>query len=154
MRVYRVSKTKYAHDLSGEGARRLGGRWNSKGTSVLYTACNSSLAILEKLVHIPPFILPKDLKIIVLEIPDTIILDNTIVDDLPSNWISRSEHPKILAIGDQFILDKKYVGLRVPSAINILDQNILLNPAHPDFKDIKIIDELPIDFDRRLLREV
>ena len=63
MRVYRIAKGKYAQDLSGEGARLYGGRWNRRGTSVLYTAGNSSLAMLEKLVHIPPYVFPKDLKI-------------------------------------------------------------------------------------------
>jgi RES domain-containing protein len=39
--------------FTGEGARRYGGRWNSKGFAVVYTASSISLAILEVLVHIP-----------------------------------------------------------------------------------------------------
>ena len=39
--------------FTGEGARRYGGRWNSKGFAVIYTSSSISLAILEVLVHIP-----------------------------------------------------------------------------------------------------
>lgn len=154
MRVYRITKGKYAQDLSGEGARLYGGRWNRRGTSVLYTAGNSSLAILEKLVHIPPYIFPKDLKITVLEFPDTMTIGSVALDDLPEDWMYRSEHPKVLDIGDQFVAQSEFLCLKVPSAINPIDENILVNPKHPDFSMVKIIDELPIEFDKRLLKEV
>ena len=49
MRMYRLAKAKYIHDLSGMGARIAGGRWNEKGTAVLYAAQNRSLAIVEYL---------------------------------------------------------------------------------------------------------
>ena len=49
MLLYRISKSKYAKDLSGEGARRAGGRWNFKGTPVVYTADSTALATLETL---------------------------------------------------------------------------------------------------------
>ena len=154
MRVYRIAKDKYAQDLSGEGARLYGGRWNRKGTSVLYTAGNSSLAMLEKLVHIPPYVFPRDLKITVLEFPDEIDIIQVTLDDLPVDWINRPEHPSILDIGDEFVADATFLGLKVPSAINPIDENVLLNPKHPDFSKVKIIDQLPIVFDKRLLKEV
>ena len=154
MRVYRIAKDKYAQDLSGEGARLYGGRWNRKGTSVLYTAGNSSLAMLEKLVHIPPYVFPRDLKITVLEFPDKASIGQVTLDDLPVDWMHRPEHPVILDIGDAFIADTKFLALKVPSAINPIDENVLLNPKHPSFSKVKIIDQLPIVFDKRLLKEV
>lgn len=153
MRIYRITKGKYAQDLSGEGARLYGGRWNRRGTSMLYTASNSSLAMLEKLVHIPPYIFPKDLKITVLEFPDTIPINRIVLDSLPEDWISRSEHPKVLDLGDQFVAESEFLCLRIPSAINPIDENILVNPKHPDFSKLKIVDELPLSFDKRLLKE-
>ncbi|MEP0264808.1 RES family NAD+ phosphorylase [Dokdonia sp.] len=154
MRVYRIAQEKYARDLSGEGARRFGGRWNRKGVSMLYTAENSSLAMLEKLVHIPPYVFPKGLKILVLEFDDTTVIEEIHINALPSDWMYRSEHSKVLDIGDQFIAEGKYMALKVPSAINTIDNNVLINPRHPDFLNVQIIDELSIEFDKRLLREV
>lgn len=154
MRVYRIAQEKYARDLSGEGARRFGGRWNRRGTSMLYTAENSSLAMLEKLVHIPPYVFPKSLKILVLEFDDTIAINAITIDALPSDWVYRSEHSKVLDIGDQFIVEEKYMALKVPSAINTIDDNVLINPRHPDFSSVQIVDELFIEFDKRLLKEV
>lgn len=154
MRVYRIAKEKYTQDLSGEGARLYGGRWNRRGTSMLYTAGNSSLAILEKLVHIPPYVFPKDLKIIVLEFPDTMTIGSLTLNDLPEDWIYRSEHPKVLDLGDQFVTQSEFLCIKVPSAINPIDENILINPKHPDFSKVSIIDEFPVTFDKRLLKEV
>jgi hypothetical protein len=49
--AYRITKARFAASIwSGNGARDHGGRWNSKGVSVVYTAQNRSLAALEQLV--------------------------------------------------------------------------------------------------------
>ena len=38
MKLYRLTKAVYSNDLSGKGAEIAGGRWNSKGIALLYTA--------------------------------------------------------------------------------------------------------------------
>jgi len=51
MRAFRLCRADFsAYD--GEGARRVGGRWNSKGTQVLYMTENRPIAVLEILVHL------------------------------------------------------------------------------------------------------
>ena len=50
--VYRVCRWIYAN-LNGEGARRVGGRWNSQGRPVVYMGQTVALAVLENLVHPP-----------------------------------------------------------------------------------------------------
>ena len=51
--VWRICAPKYADTAySGEGARIHGGRWNSKGRSVVYASESISLAVLEQLVHV------------------------------------------------------------------------------------------------------
>lgn len=60
------------------------GRWNIKGTPVLYTGQNKEIALLENIVHIPPMMIPQ-LDILTIEVPDESIsqLD---IKDLPVNW--------------------------------------------------------------------
>ena len=51
--AWRIVKQKHKRSaLSGEGARRFGGRWNSPGVSVVYLAQSQALAALEMLVHL------------------------------------------------------------------------------------------------------
>jgi len=52
MELYRLTKSKYKNDLSGTGAFLAGGRWNNKGTYLLYTAASRSLAVVEALAHL------------------------------------------------------------------------------------------------------
>jgi RES domain-containing protein len=69
MIVYRISKTRYANDLSGEGARLHGGRWNHKGTPCIYTSENRALAVLEYTVNVAIDDIPRALSMVVIDIP-------------------------------------------------------------------------------------
>jgi len=51
MEVFRLSRAKYADQLSGYGAALKGARWNSRGVEMIYAAENRSLAMAEVLVH-------------------------------------------------------------------------------------------------------
>ena len=51
--VWRITSNKFIKSaFNGEGARLFGGRWNSRGTPLIYTAESKSLAALEILVHL------------------------------------------------------------------------------------------------------
>jgi RES domain-containing protein len=55
MRVWRISKAKYAHSaFSGEGARLFDARWNFAGTPMVYTSSSLALAAIEYFVHLDP----------------------------------------------------------------------------------------------------
>ena len=86
MKLFRISRDKYICDLSGEGARLLGGRWNPKGVPVIYTSTHESLAALETLVHSPIANLPDDLKIAILNIPDDLQIKEVNRNSLPDLW--------------------------------------------------------------------
>ena len=53
MEIYRIAQQLYAEDISGNGAKLYGGRWNSEGLTALYTSFSRSLALLETLAHTP-----------------------------------------------------------------------------------------------------
>jgi len=148
MILYRITRFAYA-DLSGSGARQFGGRWNSEGKAMVYLASSRSLATLEALAHLSPTNLPDDYCMMTIETPDNV----TAIDEiqLPENWNEFPEPGALRKLGDLFLSDKKYLLLKVPSAIVREEYNYLLNPLHPDAKSVKIIGTQPFYFDQRLI---
>ncbi len=148
MVVFRIAKSKKAYDISGTGAALYPGRWNKKGTPVLYTGESKEIALLETIVHIPPMITP-ELDILTLEIPDDSITE-LVAEDLPSNW-HQFPAPSILAeIGQQWIDQGRTLALKVPSSIIHSANNIILNCQHADYKSVKILSQKRFLFDSRL----
>ena len=150
MIVYRITKGKYAPDLSGKGAEMHGGRWNSKGVAMLYTSDSRSLAFAEVYMHIPAGIIPKDYHLISIEVPDSIDMLKLSVADMPPDWRLHPHANSTQMIGDQFILESKYLAMRVPSAIVPGDYNYLFNPVFPLMTEVKIVMVEPFEFDSRL----
>lgn len=149
MIVYRLSKGKYYRDLSGKGAEIHGGRWNSKGTALLYTSQSRALTFAEISMHIPLGIVPKDYFLITIEIPDTTdILESTEVD-IPADWRSNPHSDSTQKIGDEFATELKHLVLRVPSAVVPGDFNYLINPFHSMMSEVTIADVEPFEFDSR-----
>jgi RES domain-containing protein len=145
--LYRLTRQKYATDLSGEGAKLFGGRWNSKGSSMLYTSTTRSLAILELLVNTDKQFIPKDLVMVILEMHTDIILE---AKQLPKNW---QEIPAPMASqkwGDAWLASETF-GVYVPSVIVPQEQNVLLNPKYVQFIErVSVVDFSPFTFDTRL----
>jgi RES domain-containing protein len=151
MRVlYRISRTKYARDLSGLGARLAGGRWNHKGTPIIYTAASRSLAALEALVHMSQADFLVKRKIVLIEIPGAIVPEAIDKSGLPKNWRKYPPSFKLADIGTQWALSMKSLLLQVPSAVVPDEFNILINPAHPDIKAVRIAKIEDFEFDKRL----
>jgi|SRR5690554_2136102 len=150
MRVFRLSRKKYANDLSGKGAAMFGNRWNSKGIEMLYTAESRALAMAEVVVHLSLAALPDDYMMIEIDIPESIKIEVLEPQHLGVDWNSIPPRPNTQIIGDTFIYSKKHCVLRVPSAVVKGDYNYLLNPNHPDFKKIKIIEVTNFPFDERI----
>lgn len=151
MIVYRIAKKKWIKDLSGTGAKITGGRWNPKGLPLLYCASTSSLAILEKLVHVDFDLLPDDLYIAELEIPDNNI-QKLMPTELPKNWNKYPSPDKLKMLGRDWIIKNKYLILQVPSAVNPNEMNYLINVEHRDFAKIKIRKVYPFEIDDRLIK--
>ena len=149
MLVYRITGKKYAKDLSGKGAALYGGRWNKKGTAVLYTGESKEIALLETIAHTPPMLIP-ELDILTLEIPDDLIAEIT-KKELPKNWIDYPA-PSILAeLVEKWIRKGETIALKVPSCIVHSAYNYILNCHHIDFKKkVKVIEHKNFHFDSRL----
>lgn len=150
MQVYRITGKKHSDDLSGTGAATYGGRWNKKGTPVLYTGESKEIALLETIVHTPPMIFPK-LDIITLEIPDDSI-KTLEIDMLPLNWATYPAPTVLSEIGENWVNESLTIALRVPSCIIHSAHNIILNCRHKEFYRIKLIDKRNFKFDSRLIK--
>lgn len=152
MKVFRIAKAQYIKDLSGDGARRYGGRWNHKGTSMIYTSESIALATVEYLVHVPLSIIPIDLSLATLDISSKIIPKEISITDLPQNWRSYPSPLKLAEFGTNWVMKNESLLLRVPSAIVEHEFNILINPLHPEFKRVSIFNIENYKIDKRLQR--
>jgi RES domain-containing protein len=150
MRTYRLAKQNFALDLSGKGAELSGGRWNSKGVSVVYTSQSRALCLVEIAVHVPVGIVPLNYYLTEIEIPDEIEFYPVSEKNLPNDWNSFLHSAFTQKIGDDFVAANKFLILKVPSAVVQGDFNYLINPKHRDFGLIKVIQTEPFTFDKRL----
>lgn len=151
MRAFRLCRASYpAYD--GEGARLVGGRWNSKGTRALYMSENRSLAVLEVLVHLSAT-LPDRYIVGSADIPDDAAVEILEERHLPANWttLDPREQEGTRRIGDEWIAQRRSMVLSVPSVI-LGERNYVLNPSHPDFARIAFAEPVPFRFDNRLIR--
>lgn len=151
MRVYRIVKSeKRTEDLSGVGAFRAGGRWNDKGTYVLYTSENSSLALLESLVHFHIEETPDDLYIMEISIKNEDMVIQVPESDYPKDWLY-TDNLACKRLGDGLFSGHKILGIKVRSAVNQSEYNILLDPLFAGYHDlIEVTGITKLTVDRRL----
>ncbi len=152
MKIYRIAKQQYLKDLSGEGARLFGGRWNTRGYSMLYFSETLSLCVLEILVHTDYKFLNKDFGFLEVEILDELIKPKIKISKLESQW--RDNPPSIYTqnFGTTWLKSQKSLAMQVPSAILPIANNILINPKHKNSSEIKIIKTGSLDLDSRVFK--
>lgn len=148
MIVYRISNPLYSNDISGTGAKLMGGRWNSKGIPILYTSEHISLAVLEMLVNTKFQDYAIALDLVMIQIPASASLSEINISKIKKEWIRDVDYTSFM--GDAFIKDKQSLLLKVPSAVITEEHNYLINPLHADFKKIKIIETRSFKTDKRL----
>ncbi len=152
MEVYRSAKPRRAKDLSGFGSFRAGGRWNSQGWSVLYTAESPALAILEKIVHLNLARLPSDMCLTTIEVPDKSSVTKVLEKDLPKGWSDNPGPDDLGEIVDQWLSKGSTLLLRVPSAISPHGFNYLINPTHKEMSQVKVARVEPATVYARLVK--
>lgn len=151
MKLFRIAKAGHVGDLTGEGARLYGGRWNEKGVPAVYTSASLSLAALEQLVHLPLVLAPSDLHYLVLTVLDNVKITSIRASAQPESWDALPFREETIQIGGKWARAGKTLLLRVPSVIVPGEYNYLINPNHPDFKKIKVSRSRPFVFDERIL---
>jgi RES domain-containing protein len=155
--AWRICLARHAPDgttaFSGEGARLYGGRWNSKGVPIAYAGATLSLAALEYLVHADVSRVSKvALLACVARCPSDISVEAVSEESLPEGWRATPAPRALAAIGDAWVRDHRSAVLLVPSAIVPRENNVLINPAHPDATRIVYGAPEAFRFDTRLLR--
>ena len=149
--AWRIVATRFASGaFSGEGARGDGGRWNSPGVRMVYTAGTISLALLEILVHLNTGDPIPSYSRCSVRFDDSLVIALDL-KQLPTNWRQSPTPAAVRSVGDQWIASARSAVLKVPSAVVEEESNYLINPAHADFKLIEIGQFQPIRLDPRLL---
>jgi len=150
MRVFRVGDASGRYPIySGEGAAAIEGRWHDRGQEVIYTSQYYSTAMLEKLAHYNG-VLPANQHFVEIEIPsgtsyEVVTKDILPAWDLPDGSVSR-------VYGSRWLSEQRPAILIVPSYVAREEQNVLINPRHPDAKAIRPNVEKPVWWDGRLFR--
>jgi RES domain-containing protein len=149
--LWRISKRKYADSaFSGEGARRVGGRWNSRGEGMVYTSGTLSLAALEVFVHMEVEDVATMLAWIRVDVPTEVKIEYLEVTQLPPDW-RHIPAPAVLAtMGDDWFKSGSTAILAVPSVVIPMEYNYLINPSHPDFVKLAVESPQPFELDPRL----
>ena len=144
MRAWRISN--FA-DLSGEGGLLIEGRWHFRGTPIVYCTDHPSTALLEILVHATRYTVPDYYQLLEIEVPNDI---ETFAPTIAMNWDRDADETR--RIGARFIADGIFALMNVPSVIMPKARNFLLNPAHADAGQIRIVETYRYPFHSRLIK--
>jgi RES domain-containing protein len=136
--------------LDGAGGLRASGRWHSLGKRIVYCAPNPATALLEILVHAEIDVqdIPVPIRYLEIEAPDSISAESVDASAAIAGW----QKEKSRRAGDEWLSSKRTALLRVPSVIVPATWNILINPAHPESSQIRIVRTHKHAFDRRLVK--
>jgi RES domain-containing protein len=122
-----------ATDLSGGGARACGGRWNSKGTPVVYAATTVALATLETLAHLGGNIAIRNAFLVRIAVPASVWKSRQTLtaDELAPTWLAEPPGSTSIDAGNAWLAKRACALLLVPSVIVPEEYNVLINPLHP-----------------------
>ncbi len=149
MVVYRIQNAKFGNELSGEGAKLFGGRWNSIGLPAIYTSGSIALAALEIFVHADNNILKGNYVALTIDLPKAIQINELTIDELPLNWQQFPAPDSLRTLGDIWLSRNKFAVLKMPSTIIPQEYNFIINPLHKNFIDIQVTKTSAFTFDTR-----
>jgi RES domain-containing protein len=147
--VWRIARRPHALDRIGAGARQHGGRWNRPGTAVIYAGGTIAIAALERVVHLAG-IVPPDLALVRVELPDGHSAEKPGLADLPKDWDLVPAGPGSMDFGTAWAREHRSLVLYVPSVLVREESNAVLNPGHPEFAAVKMSIERDFHYDPRM----
>ncbi|MGI4721638.1 MAG: RES family NAD+ phosphorylase [Janthinobacterium lividum] len=149
MRTWRIAFEDVALDRSCEGARKSGGHWHSEGCAALYAAMTVELAVLEKFVHTEKD--EQGLVLVAVDLPDDPGLGMDVARaDLPDGWDDLDDGGSATEFGTAFLQKCHHLYMRVPSVIVGEGVNLIVNPEHPAYADVKLSIARSYRFDPRM----
>lgn len=148
--AYRIADARHPI-FDGSGAQLIGGRWNSPGHAAIYAAASYAGAMLERLVHAGTGKIPKNQKVVVIRIPARVATETWTAEKLPRGW-DNDDNVVARAFGDQWLIRRRSAVLVVPSVVAKYEQNVVINPAHADFKWIVASRPESVIWDARLFQ--
>ncbi|UYZ60257.1 RES family NAD+ phosphorylase [Hymenobacter latericus] len=147
MLLYRICLAKYADGLFASGYRA---RWNYKDQFVIYAASSRALACLENVVHRSGEGLNDQFRVLVIDVPDDLLIEEIKLEQLPVGWEKASRYAVCQPLGSAWYEARRSAVLRVPSSIVPQESNYLLHSRHPDFPRIRIVAREEFAFDSRI----
>jgi RES domain-containing protein len=146
--AYRIADSRHPI-FDPTGATLHGGRWNSVGHRIIYAAETYAGALLEVLVHANLSQPPKNHKVIRIEIPDEVAIENVTADTVPG-W-DMEDMIASRAFGDHWIRENRTAVLKVPSVITRgRESNLVLNALHSQFSSVSAGKPEAVYWDARL----
>lgn len=144
-----VGSHRAATAMDGEGARKMGGRWNPQGIPVAYLTESRALAALEILVHTGRAAVHLSWVVIEAEIPAKLI-DDDALNNLPAGWDDVASPSVSRKFGAEWVRRGENAAILLPSVIVPNERIIMLNVRHPDFRKFVFSAPKPFRFDGRL----
>ena len=151
MILYRFAHRKFAHELSGTGARLKGGRWNPAGLPVLYTSESISLALLEVLANAYTLVELQMIQLMEIDIPAHAECREIKLQSLKKDWYRDIDYTQWM--GKEILQSRKTLLFQCPSAIVHKEHNYLINPLHVDFIKVRLHNAADFYFDERLFKQ-
>jgi RES domain-containing protein len=151
MKIYRLALTQYC-DLSGEGAKIYGGRWNLPGYPAIYAGASISASLLERLT-IDPELLSSEryllYSVMEFSIPEPLIFIPK-KEDLPLDWNQIPAVRSSMEYGTN-LLKSGILCFVVPSAVDPSSMNVVINPLAESYRQIER-KLYPLELDQRIFR--
>jgi RES domain-containing protein len=151
MRAWRLSKSRYAGDLTGQGAARDGQRWNQPGQRAVYLGLTPEITVLEVLVHLNG-VLSAPLVLCRYEVPDMPgLINEPDPTALPEGWNAIPHRQASAVFGGNWLRTGLQLGLVLPSVVVPQARNLMLNPLHPAMAQVALVHQEPFQLDQRLI---